>query len=195
VPAFDQYKEAVLAIHPELTEEEWQFLRSGCTIRDFNKKDLFIEEGEIQTAIGFVVSGLLRGYYIDQKGEDMTIRFVQENGYVTDYPALINQSPSKYSFQCLEQCQIILLPHDHMLKGYNSHKGLDRFGRLIAENILSFQQTRIQDFQFLQAEERYAKFVEEYPGLFNRVSLSQLSSYLGIQRPSLSRIRKKIASR
>jgi hypothetical protein len=36
------------------------------------------------------------------------------------------------------------------------------------------------------------KFVKENPDLFNRVSLSHLASFLGIERQSLTRIRKKL---
>ncbi|RYD69147.1 MAG: Crp/Fnr family transcriptional regulator, partial [Sphingobacteriales bacterium] len=39
---------------------------------------------------------------------------------------------------------------------------------------------------------RYLSFSEHFPGLINRVPLSQVASYLGITQQSLSRIRKNI---
>jgi hypothetical protein len=71
--------------------------------------------------------------------------------------------------------------------------GFERNGRLIAEEVLRQQQRRIESFQFDSAEQRYLDFIKEHPELFNRVSLTHLSSFLGIERPSLSRIRKRIA--
>lgn len=192
-PLYQQFKNAVFHIHPRLAEAEWQYLQSACTMKEFKKGDHFLKEGETQTAIGFVNSGLLRGYYIDKEGEEITIRFVKENGYATHYAALINQLPSRYYFQCLEHSQIMLLPLTKIQEGYEKFKGLERFGRLIAEQVLTFQQSRIEDFQFLDAEQRYVKFIEEYLELFNRISVSHLSSYLGIKRQSLTRIRSKIA--
>lgn len=187
------FEKSVKSVNPNLTLDEWEYLKEGCQIKEFNNKDEFIQEGELQKAIGFLNYGLVRGYYVDEKGEEITIRFVAENGYVTHYSALINKEPSKYTFKCLEPCEMVILPLEVIQNGYEKHKGLERFGRLIAENILTVQQKRIESFQFLSAEERYLQFIEEYPTLFNRVSLSHLSSYLGIQRPSLSRIRQKIA--
>ncbi len=70
---------------------------------------------------------------------------------------------------------------------------IERFGRLIAEAVLKFQQKRIESFLFDTAEARYLEFIKENPGLFNRVSLSHLSSYLGIERQTLTRIRQKLA--
>ncbi len=71
---------------------------------------------------------------------------------------------------------------------------MERFGRLVAERVLTNQQQRIESFQFLNAEQRYLEFIETYPELYNRVSLTHLSTYLGIQRQSLTRIRQKLAS-
>lgn len=189
---YDRFKKAVFAINPELTEGEWEFLKSDCSVKEYRKGDYFIKEGDIQTVIGFLNSGFFRGYYINDEGDEITIRFVKENDYVIHYSALINNRPSRYYYRCLQNCSMILLPMATIREGYVHYKGLERFGRLIAEQVLSFQESRIEDFQFLNAEERYLKFVKEYPNLFNRVSLTHLSSYLGVQRPSLSRIRKKI---
>ena len=64
---------------------------------------------------------------------------------------------------------------------------------IIPEEVLKMQQRRIERFLFDNAENRYLNFVNEYPDLFNRVSVSYLASYLGIERQSLTRIRKKLA--
>jgi hypothetical protein len=79
------------------------------------------------------------------------------------------------------------------LKSFSKFPSLEKYGRLIAEEVLKTQQKRIESFLFENAEQRYRNFIKESPNLSNRVSLSYLSSYLGIERPSLSRIRKKIA--
>jgi CRP/FNR family transcriptional regulator len=106
---------------------------------------------------------------------------------------LLQHKPSRYLFQCLEVSIIISLPFAHIQKGYELFPGFERNGRLIAEEVLMQQQKRIESFQFDSAEQRYLDFVKDYPQLFNRISLTHLSSYLGIERPSLSRIRKKLA--
>jgi CRP/FNR family transcriptional regulator, anaerobic regulatory protein len=187
------YKDSLLKINPQLTEEECNYMQSIAQIQHYKSRELFITIGQIQRDIGFLVTGLVRGYYIDDKGEEITVRFVNENGYITHYTALLNNQPSSYSFQCLEECIILRLPFAAIQAGLARFEGIELFGRLLTENILKTQQKRIESFQFLSAEQRYLEFIRDYPELFNRVSLSHLSTYLGIQRPSLSRIRKKIA--
>jgi len=58
---------------------------------------------------------------------------------------------------------------------------MERYGRLIAEEILKRQQARIESFIFQTTEKRYTDFTERNPTLFNTVSLSHLCSYLGIE--------------
>ncbi|WP_315823824.1 hypothetical protein [Paraflavitalea speifideaquila] len=46
------------------------------------------------------------------------------------------------------------------------------------------------DFLSYTAEERYVRLMEKNPQLIQQISVKHLSSYLGIQPESLSRIRK-----
>ena len=80
-------------------------------------------------------------------------------------------------------------------KSYQEFEHGQLYGRLMAEQTLTLYNDRIEGFLFNTAEERYLKFLQEQPSLMNRVSLTHLSSFLGIERQSLSRIRKRIASK
>ena len=44
---------------------------------------------------------------------------------------------------------------------------------------------------YLSARERYKQFLDKEPELYQRISLGQLSSYLGISQETLSRNRTK----
>jgi CRP/FNR family transcriptional regulator, anaerobic regulatory protein len=189
---FDYLEQFIKRISPRFTSEEWGYLRSGMELQHHKGRDIFIKEGTKNQQLGFVASGLIRGYWINYKGEEITIKFAKEGSYATDYYAFITQSPSRYYFQCLEPTVLVTLSYQHVQNGYDLYPNIERYGRLIAEEALKFQQRRIESLQFDPAEKRYLDFLEENPNLFNRISLTHLSSYLGIERPSLSRIRKKI---
>ncbi|HEY0298553.1 MAG TPA: Crp/Fnr family transcriptional regulator [Arachidicoccus sp.] len=169
------------------------YLRSGLTVSNLKPKHFYIHANTIQKEIGFVFSGLIRTFYIDNKGNEISVNFVRENRYVTHYPAFITQTPSKYYFQCIEPTVVVNLPYKHIQEGYNRFPILECYGRLVAEEALKILHRRIESFLFDNAETRYLEFIEENPDLFNRVSLSYLSSYLGIERQSLTRIRQRLA--
>ena len=85
---------------------------------------------------------------------------------------------------------MVNLSYEAMQEGYARFRNFDKYGRLIAESILVSRQNRIESFLFEQAEQRYLNFVAAEPDILNRVSLTHLSSFLGIERQSLSRIKK-----
>ena len=87
------------------------------------------------------------------------------------------------------------MPYDKIQEGYRKFKTSERYGRLIAEYVLTVQTDRVESLLFETAEERYLNFIDQNPDLVNRISLTHLATYLGIERQSLSRIRSKIAKK
>ncbi|MBL7786140.1 MAG: Crp/Fnr family transcriptional regulator [Chitinophagales bacterium] len=189
------YLDTVKNLCPQIRAEELVFLSSGLSVSEMKTKHFYIHANTLQKEIGFVYRGLLRAFYVDQEGNEITFKFVPENCIATDYTALISQKPSEYNFQCLESTVFVNLPYSHLKKAYEKYPNIERYGRLVAEEALKLQQKRIESLLFNNAEKRYLEFMEEQPNLFNRVSISLLSSFLGIKRQSLTRIRKKLATR
>lgn len=176
-----------------MTIADLDYLERGLTISELEPKHFYIRANTIPREIGFVYSGLVRAFYIDKNGNEISVGFIKENKYAIHYAAFITQTPSKYYFQCIEPTVMVNLAYEYLQEGYNRFPNIERCGRLIAEEVLKGQQRRIESFLFENAETRYLNFVKYNPNLFNRVSLSYLSSYLGIERQSLTRIRKKLS--
>jgi CRP-like cAMP-binding protein len=191
--AVNTYLNAVRTLCPNVSCTALDYLRSGLTVAELKPKHFYMHANVIQQEIGFVFQGLIRAFYIDNQGNEITVNFVRENRYATHYTAFITRSPGKYYFQCIEPTILVNLSYDYIQSGYNKFPDIERYGRLIAEEVLKFQQKRIESFLFETAEQRYLDFIKENPDLFNRVSLSHLSTYLGIERQSLTRIRQKLA--
>lgn len=175
-----------------MSKAELEYLQCGLTVTELKSKHFYIHANTIQKEIGFVFSGLLRAFYVDKDGNEISVNFIREEKYATHYSAFITQTPCKYYFQCIEPSIIVNLSYKHIQDGYNKFPNLERYGRLVAEEVIKVQQRRIESFLFENAEIRYLDFVKENPDLFNRVSLSYLASFLGIERQSLTRIRKKL---
>jgi CRP-like cAMP-binding protein len=192
--AFDTVLNSLKSLCPKVTKDELEYLQSGLTVTELRSKHFYIHANTVQKEIGFVFSGLLRAFYVDKDGKEISVNFIKEGRYATHYSALITQTPCKYYFQCIEPSIIVNLPYKHIQDGYNKFPNLERYGRLVAEEVLKMQQRRIESFLFENAETRYLDFIKENLDLFNRVSLSNLASFLGIERQTLTRIRKKLAN-
>lgn len=192
---FQKYLDFYVKLCPSLTPQELNFIQSKLTISKYKKKEFYLKCGEVQKGMGFVFSGLLRSYYIDEQGKKVTISFINENSYASDYPSFIRQIPSKYFIESIEPSIIVNLPYQTIQEAYKKSKNFENYGRLISELILIKKQDRIESFLFENAEERYLRFIKQNGNIINRITLSDLCSYLGIERQSLSRIRKKIAQK
>lgn len=180
-------------ICPEINQEELEFLKKRISITHHKKKVTYLNPNTVQRSIGFIHKGLIRTYYINESGKDVTLAFNKENDYVTDYLAFIKQVNTIYYFECLEDCVLVNLPFTAIQEGYKKYKIFEKYGRLIAEKVLEIRIKRVDSFLFLNAEQRYLQFIRENPELLNRVSVTHLSSYLGAERQSLTRIRKKLS--
>jgi CRP/FNR family transcriptional regulator len=185
------YLAFVKKICPLIPDDDLLMLGTKLSVQQFKKNDLFITTGEIQKSLGFIISGLVRSYYIDSNAEEHTMRFMSDMEFVTDYPALLSYEPTKYNFHCLANTTMVILPHDAIKEAYNAPQ-FNRFGRIIAEKVLQVYHARVESFLFESAEQRYMNFVKSQPGLFKHVSVTHLCSYLGVKRQTLTRIRKKI---
>ena len=192
--AIQLYLNSYKKINPELTNEELEFVKPNISILKLKKKQILIRENEIQDSIAFIYSGLVRSYFINENGKEINNAFFSENEFVTDYLSFIKQQKTKYTFECLEDCILISIPFETVETAYDRYKNFANFGRKIAEWALENRTKKHESFLFETAEERYLRFIAENKPILNRISLSHLASYLGIERQSLSRIRSKILS-
>ncbi|MFA6057687.1 MAG: Crp/Fnr family transcriptional regulator [Taibaiella sp.] len=193
--ATEIYLASLRTFCPKLTDHELSLFAMKLTFQELKKKEFFIQAGKVQKNMGFIVQGLVRSSYIDFTGIETTVGFYSEGDYATHYHSFLTRNPSNYTIQCLEPTIMACLSYEDMQWVYQQSTGFERYGRLVAEEILKRQQARIESFIFQTAEERYLDFMGHHPTLFNRVSLSHLCSFLGIERQTLTRIRQRLAHR
>ncbi len=179
---------------PFLTKEDLDLFEPFLSVTTFAEKQLLLSEGEICREICFVTSGLFRIYYLSD-GKEINTGFFFENEFVVDYESFINQKPSRFYIEALEDSVVIPLPHDLLMHAYNTSKNRERFGRMKAEEVARMTAERVESFLFMDGKARSLWLVKERPNIFERVSLYHIASCLGMERESLSRIRKAIVTR
>ena len=186
-------KKAFNDISP-ISEEDWLMIEHQLSFENFARNEFYITAGETETQIGFITKGSFKWYSINNKGDFINFHFFFNNNFIVEYKSFLSRKPSEMNIQALEDSEVILLPkHDRILELYKTSHNWAEFGRKIAEWAYLLTVNRVYDFLNRNAEERYLQLLEQHPDIFQRVSLSDIASYLGIQGPSLSRIRKRIS--
>ena len=100
-------------------------------------------------------------------------------------------TPSETTIQAGEQTIIYEFNKDKLLELYKVSAAVESFGRKLLEQLLIAQEEHTNLFEIYSPTERYQYLQTNKPDILQRISLSQLSSYLGVARETLSRIRNK----
>lgn len=176
----------------DFSAEECDLFIPHLRKKTLEKGDYLLKEGEGVNEIGFVQSGALRFFYLSD-GKEINNHFFLENDYAVSYLDFLRGTKSRYYIQALEPCELYTFDSEALKLAYDRSKNWERFGRIIAESAYAIATNRFESFLFLSAKERYLHMQEDYPRFLQRIPLYHLASYLGIERESLSRIRKELS--
>ncbi len=180
----------------ELSTEDFNLSISFWHKKEYKKGDFFNQHKIVCKYLGFIIDGAFRSYIIDSKTfEEKNIFLYTQNQFVVPFKSFINQTPCDYHTQALTNATILYINIDDLLSLYKQSHQWERFGRLMAQEAFNLTIERMEGFVFKSPEERYLDLIKNYPDIFNNTPLYHISSYLGIQGPSLSRIRKRLASK
>ncbi|HTM99908.1 MAG TPA: Crp/Fnr family transcriptional regulator [Pedobacter sp.] len=174
-----------------LNEMEIQFLLSKVKASTVKKKEFLLQEGNVCKANYFVEKGLLRMFFINEKGVEQIIQFALENWWLSDYMSFTMQSNAQFYIQAVEQSEIIALPYHIQDELFEKLPQLERYFRMIMQRAYAASQMRFKYFYDYSKEENYRQFVSLFPEFIQRIPQYMLASYLGLTPEYLSELRKK----
>lgn len=172
-----------------LDPDEEKYFTSLLKLKRLKKKHYLLQEGDVSHYEYFVNKGCLRTYYIDDKGLEHIIQFAIEDWWTGDMYSFLTQTPARYTIDALEDAELFCLDKPSLEELYIKVPKFEKFFRHLLQNAFIAVQRRIIESMSLTADERYCRFIENYPLMEQRLPLKQIASYLGITPESLSRIR------
>jgi len=177
----------------DFTEEELFTIIARLRPMKVARYQHFLKEGEVCHDMAIVTAGAFRTYNNNQDNDaEYTSDFIFEGNWIGDYTSYITGQPGYNNVEALEESEVYMLSRKDQLELYQTFRKFETLGRLIAERLFVELIQRKRDFILKSAEERYLDLIKMRPDIFNRVPQKYIASYLGIQPPSLSRIRAKI---
>lgn len=176
-----------------LPEENRQQCRAYFQPAVFPKHTVIQAAGTVPAYHNFVVSGLLRNYFINEKGEEVTTDLNEGPRFFTSYQHFMARTPSPETIVCLSDCELLRIDRagvDALMAV--GGEVIREFTMLLMQQSWQKEKERLQDRSTLSAKQRYLKFARQHPQLMQQVPLQYIASYLGIKPESLSRIRRKL---
>lgn len=163
-----------------LSKSEQDILNRYMQPLSFEQYAFLLQKGEICSSIFFVEKGSLRMFFEKTKSIELTTQFALEGWWLTDFFSFIDNKPSEYFIQVLEQSEIISLDkakYQELLKEIPQLN--DYFGYVMQRNIAA-SQLRIKYLYDMSPEDLLQHFTTSFPDFVNRVPISMIYSYLGI---------------
>lgn len=191
---FDLLKKHINSRVP-LTDEEFNICTKYFVSKKLKKHQFLLNEGDVCRYVGFVNSGCLREYEIDNKGTEHILQFAIEDWWVSDLHSFLSGLPAMYNIDALQDSEVLLLERSAREELLDNCPKMERFFRLLIESNHVATNERIAESLSASAEERYLKFIKTYSKLLEQVPQNHIASYLGITPQSLSRIRKELSQK
>lgn len=175
-----------------LSDTELHKLNGLPKMRLLKKGSFLIQEGKVCEEIVLIKSGILRSFYTNSEGKEMTNCIAFENELMSAFSSFISQKPTEENIQAISDTEILVLTKSNLNFLYENSVAWQNVGRYLTELQYVDLEKRIVSFQKDTAKQRYEKLLSNHSKYVKFIPLKYLASYLGVTPRHLSRLRKEI---
>jgi CRP-like cAMP-binding protein len=173
-----------------LSKEGLDLVLPFFTRIEYKRGDEIIRYGKPCQSLFIIEKGFCRAFNI-QDGLEVNLEFFFEYDTVTNKNSYLFNQPSSFTVVACESMIVYKINKADIQYIISQRPELEIAGKKNLESIVAKQEKQLQLFRILTAKGRYEFLEKNDPELLQRVSISQLASYLGVKRETLSRIRNK----
>jgi CRP-like cAMP-binding protein len=171
-----------------LSEEEFNQWRQYFEIREFNKKTILVDKGEVEDYVNIVAQGLVRKYMKVKKG-DVTIQIAPEGHMVHSERSFHQRQPSEVIVETIEPSVLISISYDNLENLYKTFPLAEKLGRLFATEMFIIKDKRFFDILKKSTREIFLDYIKTHPQMLQRVPQKFIASYLNIKPETFSRLK------
>ncbi|MCI1959352.1 MAG: Crp/Fnr family transcriptional regulator [Clostridia bacterium] len=164
---------------------------SSSAEKNYPKDYAIIRQGDALNTLYFIINGIVRGYYLDESGREITKCFSKENQFA-GMEGLLGPSKASFSVECLEDVTCIALPYQIFHASTNISRQFYELLEKTSKTKMLDLENHYKDLMLLDAEGRYRMFLKRYASIEQRIKQEYIASYIGIQPSSLCRIKRKM---
>ena len=156
--------------------------------QEFTKGDYLLRAGQASQHYHFMEQGLVKSSFY-KEDKEFIMSFFKENILFTEINSYLTGAPSRYQLLALEPMKAHSIARADIERLCRRHHAAETLFRQLLAFASIGMMKRISEMLEENATTRYQLFVQEKPSLRRRISLGDLSAYLGITQVSLNRIR------
>ena len=174
-----------------LSEDEKLLIRNAFTPANLRKRQYFLQAGNLCKQSAFITKGAMRQYTTDDSGTEHITHLGIENWWMGDRESMMMKTPSIYNIDAWEDTQMLLITREESEKLIRTVPAFCDMKHLLDQKSNIANLKRINSTISATAEKRYTDFAERYPELLERFPQHLIASYLGINKDTLSRVKRQ----
>ena len=178
----------------DIENNELDQITSVFKLVKYPPKKIILKKGQECHFIAFINKGCLV-YYSKFGEKERVINFPRENWWIGDMDSFLSHSPSNIYLKTLEETELWTLDYTSFMNLIQNHPNYLRFHLINMHRSYMQIDERFAKLTSLSAEDKYNLILKDSPGVINRVPSKYLASFLGIEPPSLSRIRRNMSKK
>lgn len=171
----------------------YETYRKMALYRRLRKGEQFYSEEEKSPYIYFLISGVLRGYTIEEDGKDITDCFLFRYGqaHIGFLDAGLNNFLTERA-EAVTDAEVMCFDVKELTEQIDRSLELSRvYSAKLMESYVEHWVHKNVRFRY-SAMERYQWFLTAYPGLIDVVPHKHIASFLGMTSVTLSRLRRSM---
>lgn len=157
--------------------------------RTLKKGDKILKRGNISQQVIFIEKGILREFYLEN-GLVHNTWMLPEGYFTLSLGSFMDETPSRYAIECLEDCELYLLPKASQQALLENNPKALLFNNYLQMAYLRTYEHCMELLRTTDATTRYELFLEAEGGIASRVSQKHIASYLSMDATTLSKIRR-----
>ncbi len=186
---YSEIEKVVKHHFPSLNGKSLHSVFNQSSFFNSTKGTQLISEGKRHNYFYILLKGAVKSYYSKDSKEVCTWFAFEDEAVAT--MSTFEGFPSKETIELLEDSSFIRF-NIKQLKELSKSDLLiiHLLNALTVEHTLCIEE-RLYQLKFMTSQERYNALIDDSPEILQRVSLTDIASYLGVSRETLSRIRGK----
>jgi CRP-like cAMP-binding protein len=173
-----------------LSDEEKALIRRTFTPFKLRKRQFLLQAGDQCKYFAFIVKGAMRMYSVDDRGIEHVVRLGVEQWWMGDRESFVELTPSHYHIDAWEHCELLYVTREGTIELQNKVPAFREMKMRLDERNMMANNRRLTSTISSLADKRYTDFVECYPELSQRFPQHIIASYLGINKDTLSRVKR-----
>lgn len=114
----------------DMSDQEFEYISSHFHYKKLKKKQFLIEAGQQKVNKYFVLSGILKSYYIDKSDREHILQFAEPDWWITDYSAFFNNQESTIYIDCITDCELLYISNEDLEKLSAEFHKMEHFFRV-----------------------------------------------------------------